>query len=218
MTQTIERAEAKSSPSRPKARVDAWLADFEAALAARDVQRAAGMFATDSFWRDLVSFTWNIKTVEGRDGIADMLCSRLDDTDPSGFRTSEEPTEADGGTEAWIEFETATGRAKGQLRLNDEGAWTLLTTLYELKGHEEPTSERRPMGAEHGANPDRVTWLEARQAEAEELGRTRQPEVVIVGGGQGGIALGARMRQLGIPHIVIERNARAGDSWRKRYK
>jgi len=130
MTQTIERAEAKSSPSRPKARVDAWLADFEAALAARDVQRAAGMFATDSFWRDLVSFTWNIKTVEGRDGIADMLCSRLDDTDPSGFRTSEEPTEADGVTEAWIEFETATGRAKGQLRLKDEGAWTLLTTLY----------------------------------------------------------------------------------------
>ena len=218
MTQTIERAEAKSSPSRPKARVDAWLADFEAALAARDVQRAAGMFATDSFWRDLVSFTWNIKTVEGRDGIADMLCSRLDDTDPSGFRTSEEPTEADGVTEAWIEFETATGRAKGQLRLTDEGAWTLLTTLYELKGHEEPKGARRPMGAEHGANRDRETWTEKREREAKELGYTTQPYTLIIGGGQGGIALGARLRQLGVPTIVIDKRGRPGDQWRSRYK
>jgi len=218
MTQTIERAEAKSSPSRPKARVDAWLADFEAALAARDVQRAAGMFATDSFWRDLVSFTWNIKTVEGRDGIADMLCSRLDDTDPSGFRTSEEPTEADGVTEAWIEFETATGRAKGQLRLKDEGAWTLLTTLYELKGHEEPKGARRPMGAEHGANRDRETWTEKREREAKELGYTTQPYTLIIGGGQGGIALGARLRQLGVPTIVIDKRGRPGDQWRSRYK
>jgi len=218
MTQTIERAEAKSSPSRPKARVDAWLADFEAALAARDVQRAAGMFATDSFWRDLVSFTWNIKTVEGRDGIADMLCSRLDDTDPSGFRTSEEPTVADGVTEAWIEFETATGRAKGHLRLKDEGAWTLLTTLYELKGHEEPKGARRPMGAEHGANRDRETWTEKREREAKELGYTTQPYTLIIGGGQGGIALGARLRQLGVPTIVIDKRGRPGDQWRSRYK
>ncbi|MBC7374136.1 MAG: NAD(P)/FAD-dependent oxidoreductase, partial [Frankiales bacterium] len=32
------------------------------------------------------------------------------------------------------------------------------------------------------------------------------------------IALGARLRQLGVPHVVIERNERPGDSWRKRYK
>src|ERR1035437_4876667 len=107
MTQTIERAEAKSSPSRPKARVDAWLADFEAALAARDVQRAAGMFATDSVWGDLVSFTWNIKTVEGRDGLAHMLSRRADHSGPSASLTSEEPTEAEGVTEAWTEFESA---------------------------------------------------------------------------------------------------------------
>ncbi len=54
------------------------------------------MFATDSFWRDLVSFTWNLKTVEGRDGVAGMLRERLADTDPSGFRTTETPTEDDG--------------------------------------------------------------------------------------------------------------------------
>lgn len=41
---------------------------------------------------------------------------------------------------------------------------------------------------------------------------------MIIGGGQGGIALGARLRQLGVDTIIVERNERPGDSWRKRYK
>ena len=121
-------------------------------------------------------------------------------------------------TEAWIEFETEVGRGKGHLRLKDGRAWTLLTTLNELKGHEESTGPGRPMGAEHGANPERETWLEKQEREARELGYETQPEVVIVGGGQGGIALAARLRQLRVPTIVVERNERPGDSWRKRYK
>ena len=214
MTQTLD-SQAVTSPQQ---RVDAWLADFESALKARDVGKAAGMFATGSFWRDLVSFTWNIKTVEGPEGVADMLNATLDQADPSGFHTSEEPTEADGVTEAWIEFETATGRARGHLRLKDEGAWTLLTTLYELKGFEEPRGTQRPRGAEHGANRDRETWTEKREREAKELGYKTQPYSLIIGGGQGGIALGARLRQLGVPTIVIDKRGRPGDQWRSRYK
>ena len=64
-----------TSTPTPQGRITAWLADFEAALAVRDIDRATQKFAIDSFWRDLVAFTWNIKTVEGRDGIADMLTS-----------------------------------------------------------------------------------------------------------------------------------------------
>lgn len=214
MTQTLD-SQAVTSPQQ---RVDAWLADFESALKARDVDKAAAMFATGSFWRDLVSFTWNIKTVEGPEGVADMLNANLDQADPSGFHTSEEPTEADGVTEAWIEFETATGRARGHLRLRDEGAWTLLTTLYELKGFEEPRGTQRPRGAEHGANRDRETWTEKREREAAELGYETQPYSLIIGGGQGGIALGARLRQLGVPTIVIDKYGRPGDQWRSRYK
>ena len=225
MTQTIDSAVVAAESSTavtPQERVDAWLADFESALAARDIERVAAKFALDSFWRDLVSFTWNIKTVEGREQIADMLSERLDDTDPSGFRTTETPDEADGVTSAWIEFETSTGRAHGHLRLKDElgdpVAWTLLTSLQELKGHEEGKGTRRPRGAKHGADPDRITWAEEKEIEDRELGYTTQPYVVIVGGGQGGIALGARMRQLGVPAIVIDSHERPGDQWRGRYK
>ena len=215
MTQTLD---SPSTTSPAQERVDAWLADFEAALAARDVERAAGMFATDSYWRDLVAFTWNLKTVEGRAGVADLLGQTLEGTDPSGFRTAEPPEEADGVTTAWIEFETAVGRGRGLLRLKDEGAWTLLTTLYELKGHEEPKGTERPRGAEHGANRSRETWSEKREREARELGYETQPYVLVVGGGQGGIALSARLRQLGVPTIVIDKRARPGDQWRSRYK
>ena len=227
MTQTIDptataTATATAADTGPQARAETWLSGFEDALRARDVDRAAGMFAATSFWRDLISFSWNITTVENPAGVAELLTDTLERTDPSGFATSEPADEADGVTTAWFTFETAVGRGRGLLRLVEEDgvprAWTFLTTMYELKGHEEPRGDRRPQGAEHGADKHRTTWLEHRQAEAESLGSTTQPYVLVVGGGQGGIALGARLRQLGVPSLVIDKHARPGDQWRNRYK
>ncbi|RUY85819.1 NAD(P)/FAD-dependent oxidoreductase, partial [Mesorhizobium sp. M7A.F.Ca.CA.001.12.2.1] len=70
----------------------------------------------------------------------------------------------------------------------------------------------------HKADPQRETWSEARARETRELGTDEQPYCLVIGGGQGGIMLGARLRQLGVPAIVIEKNARPGDSWRNRYR
>ena len=214
MTSTLETPVAQDPTTT---RAQQWLTDFEAALTAGDTAAAAGMFAAESYWRDLVSFTWNITTVEGRDGVRELLDATLESTAPRGFTVTEPAAQADGVTEAWIAFETAVGRGRGHLRLTDEGAWTLLTTLSELTGFEEPLTERRPRGAAHGVEPGRRSWREQREAESAELGRTRQPYVVVVGGGQGGIALGARLRSLGVPHVVLDRHERPGDQWRKRY-
>lgn len=214
MTTTLE----PSVDLSPQQRVDAWLADFEAALAVRDVPRAAAKFATDSFWRDLVAFTWNIKTVEGRDGVADLLTERLADTDPSGFHTREAPVQDGDVTSAFIEFETGVGRGIGHLRLKGDEAWTFLTALQELKGHEERKGPSRVMGAVHGSDPDPRSWAEKKAEEDASLGRTVQPYILVVGGGQGGIALGARLRQLGVPALVVDKHDRPGDQWRKRYK
>ncbi|ORA52403.1 FAD-dependent oxidoreductase [Mycolicibacterium chubuense] len=220
MTSTLDpqTSTPESTDLTPQQRIDAWLADFEAALAVRDIERAVGMFAVDSFWRDLVSFTWNIKTLEGRDQIADMLGARLIETDPSGFRTKEPATQDGDVTSAFIEFETGSGRGTGHLRLKGDQAWTLLTALQELKGHEEPKGATRVMGAVHGDDPDPRSWAEKKAAEDAELGRTTQPYALVIGGGQGGIALGARLRQLGVPAIVVDKHERPGDQWRKRYK
>ena len=114
MTQTLEPT-AVAEPSTARKRVESWLADFEAALAARDAERAAGLFATTCYWRDLVAFTWNIKTVEGRDEVADMLRQTMagDRRDDLPGRRRREPAEADGVVTAWFTFETAVARGSG---------------------------------------------------------------------------------------------------------
>ena len=202
------------------AEVQGLLDTFGAALERGDIAAAVACFQDDCYWRDLVTFTWNIHTSEGKDAVAAMLKSQLAATRPTGWKIAEgETASADGGvTTAWIEFETAVARGYGLVRLKDGKIWTLLTTMVELKGHEEHKGFSRPLGAKHGAGKHRPTWKEEREAEARELGYTKQPYVLIIGGGQGGIALGARLRQLGVPAIIIEKNERPGDSWRNRYK
>lgn len=197
-----------------------FLENLDGALQRKDSSAAAVLFAHECYWRDLVSFTWNLKTVEGRGQIEDMLKSQLASVKPRNWELndSEAVTEADGVVEAWFDFETELGRGYGLVRLRDGKAWTFLTTLLELKGFEEPVFGNRPMGAKHGAQKNVTTWKEDRENELETLGYSEQPYTVIIGGGQGGIALAARLRQLNVPTIVIEKNPRAGDSWRNRYK
>ena len=204
----------------PRTVLEPVIEDLGRALEAGDIDAAVDLFATDSYWRDLVSMTWNLKTSEGRDGIRAMLDSQLAKVKPQNLRLdANEPVSGDASVaEGWIDFETATGRGYGHVRVKDGKIWTLLTTLSELKGFEEPKGTRRPMGAEHGHDRNRLTWKEKREKEAAELGYKEQPYVLIIGGGQGGIALGARLRQLGVPTIVVDKHERPGDQWRKRYK
>lgn len=201
-------------------RAQAVLDELGAALEAGDIDRAAALFVSDCHWRDLVSFTWNIRTMEGPDAVAEMLRAQLGHVRPTGWQLDERETatEEDGIITAWFRFETKVGRGTGLVRLRDGRIWTLLTALQELKGHEEAKGFTRPLGAKHGAGKNRPSWREEREAEARELGYSRQPHTLIIGGGQGGIALGARLRHLGVPTIIVERNDNPGDSWRKRYK
>jgi putative flavoprotein involved in K+ transport len=202
----------------PAAVVQGWLDAFGAALARRDYGAAAAMFGADAYWRDLVSFTWNIKTAEDPAAIRAMLEATVPEARPSNWALQGEASDASGPTEGWFTFETAVGRGKGHLRLIGGKAWTMLTTLQELKGFEEKKGERRVKGVEHGSHPGRRTWLERKTEEDAQLGSHNQPYVVIVGGGQAGIALGARLKRLNVPTIILEKNAQPGDSWRKRYK
>ncbi|MCK9552582.1 NAD(P)/FAD-dependent oxidoreductase [Aquamicrobium sp.] len=204
----------------PTVRVQAVLDKFGAALEGGRIDEAVSLFADECYWRDLVAFTWNIKTVEGHDEVRDMLQSQLQQVKPTNWQVAEgeTATEADGVTESWISFETEVARGYGLIRLKNGRIWTLLTVMSELKGHEEKAGFTRPLGAKHGQNLGAKTWKEEREEEERMLGYEKQPYVLVIGGGQGGIALGARLRQLGVPTIIVERNERPGDSWRKRYK
>jgi putative flavoprotein involved in K+ transport len=95
------------------------------------------MFDADCYWRDLVSFTWNITTAEGHPAVKDLLDHTLSRVKPSHWQIDGQASHADGVTEAWFIFETGVGRGKGLVRLKGDKCWTLLTTLVELKGFEE---------------------------------------------------------------------------------
>ena len=114
----------------PNVRVTAFLGKFDAALAAGDVDAAVAMFGAESYWRDLVAFTWNIKTMEGRDQVRDMLTHCLSQVKPRDWRVAEGEvaSEADGVLESWISFETEIARGYGLIRIKDGVIWTLLTT------------------------------------------------------------------------------------------
>lgn len=198
--------------------VNDWLDGFSNAVAEGPSVAVNDFFLEDSYWRDLLAFTWNIRTMEGRSAIADMLEATLSSAAPSGWHISGEPT-AEGDTiEAWFTFETAVARCEGIMRLRNGRCWTMFTAIRELKSFPERKGATRPLGVRHKADPHRETWSEQRRRHEAELGAARQPECLIIGGGQGGIALGARLKQLDVPALIVEQNGRAGDSWRRRYR
>lgn len=189
-------------------------------LADQDIDAALELFSDECYWRDYLSFTWNLKTVAGKDEIRDMLGKCLDRVRPSGWSACDNDLakNADDVTEGFIEFDTAIAGGHGYIRLKDGLIWTLFTAMRDLKGYEEPNGFTRPLGARHGKHQGDPTWLEERENELATLGVSTQPYVLIIGGGQGGIGLAARLRQHGVPALIVEKNARPGDSWRKRYK
>jgi len=205
--------------------VQAWLAQFEQAL--RDEAALKGLFTPDGYWRDVLAFTWDIETVHGRDAIARALSAQAERIAASGFELASNRTAprqvTRAGTraiEAIFRFETAQGRGSGVVRLvPDAGegvkAWTLLTALDELKGHEETIGRARPTGQSYSRDFRGPNWLDLRKAA--QAYADRDPDVLVVGGGQAGLSIAARLTQLQVDTLIVDREARVGDNWRNRY-
>jgi putative flavoprotein involved in K+ transport len=204
------------SPDLARAVAD-WLRRFERGLAQGNV---AGLFHADSHWRDVLGLTWRIDTVSGAGAIAKALAEAK--ARPSGFVIDDErapPREVmragSDATEAIFKFETKEGRGSGVVRLVGDKAWTLLTTLEELKGHEEGAGRARPAGKAYSRDFRGPNWLDQRRSS--EAYADRDPDVIVVGGGQAGLSIAARLKELGVDTLIVDREARIGDNWRKRY-
>jgi len=198
-----------------------WLGRFERALAAGDEAQLASLFRDDCHWRDVLAFTWRIGTVSG---IGKVLGALKEHRAASGFRTDPERTAPRHATragakciEAIFRFELPHAQGNGVLRLfpEDGKAWTLLTALDELKGHEEHVGARRPKGFSYSRDFAGPNWLDLRNASKEYKGK--DPTVLIVGGGQAGLSIAARLRQRDIDALIVDRWPRVGDNWRRRY-
>ena len=210
-----------------------WLTQLNAALNAGDADRVAALFEADSHWRDLLALTWNIETFSGGANLAERLAqsaqachAHLFAIDPQ--RCPPRVVERPGVQviEAMLRFETASGIGAGLVRFKCDDvlaggasaplrAWTLLTRLEDLKSHEEAqlrsAREEPPFARDfHGPN-----WQDQRRAAVSYV--DRDPAVLIVGGGHAGVTAAARLGQLGVDALVIDKEQRIGDNWRLRY-
>jgi cation diffusion facilitator CzcD-associated flavoprotein CzcO len=209
------------------ASAQAWLDQFERTLG--EAGTLDGLFLVESYWRDVLALSWNLQTIAGRDSIKRELTTLAAKVAPGSFKIA--PNRAPprwvtrAGTnniEAIFTFETVLGRGSGIVRLMPDAAdgdrlkaWTLLTALDELKGFEEQLGTSRPRGQAYSRDFRGPNWLDLRNASCDYT--NRDPIVLVVGGGQAGLAIAARLKQLGVDTLIVDREARIGDNWRKRY-
>jgi len=208
---------------------DAWLSEFGAALESGDPARVAACAREDGYWRDMLSFTWDFRTFSGREEIETGMRTALAKVSVKAVRRSPDRTpprlvKRNGRTcvEAYFDFDTEVGRSSAFARIMlDDGdpmasrSFLLLTALQELHGFEEKIGDRRPSGVEYSQAFGGDNWLDRRIKDAQYA--DRDPEVLVVGGGQAGLILGARLRQFGVDALIVEKHPRIGDNWRTRY-
>ncbi|HEX5118072.1 MAG TPA: NAD(P)/FAD-dependent oxidoreductase [Pseudonocardiaceae bacterium] len=205
-----------------------WVETYGAALAGGDAVRVAELYAEDGYWRDIIAFTWGYHTFAGRAAVEQAYERTIANTQPRNVRVAAGRMaprivrrSARTVIEGYFDYDTKIGSGTGFVRLlhDDDGttpkAWLLLTTLQELRGFEERTGPRRPSGVEFSTHFAGDNWLDQRRHAAEYA--DHDPDVLIVGGGQAGLALGARLAQIGVDTLIVERNPRIGDNWRNRY-
>ncbi len=206
--------------------VQDWLDEFEAALAGGP-EALRGLFLEDCHWRDVLAGDWQIRTFSGVSAVTTALAACLAETRPAAFaqpsdRVAAGPVSRAGEDvlEAIFIFTSARGSCEGVLRLKPAAdgtmkAWTLLTALNQISGHEEPLNETRPTGASNARDFRGPNWLDQRRDSA--AFADRNPNVLVVGCGQAGLAIAARLVQFGVDTLVVDRHERIGDNWRKRY-
>ncbi|KAJ7930009.1 hypothetical protein B0H13DRAFT_2228389 [Mycena leptocephala] len=204
----------------PKKIATEWFKLFCSAVESGNVEAIVALFAEGALWRDILALTWDFRTFQGPT-LQKFLADRLAEAEMSTFKLKDEYLDLKRPYPdlAWIEamftFETRIGLGSGVFRLipQKDGEWKahcMFTNLEDLKGFPEKIGPLRDFAPNHGK------WEEARRrASAFEAG---DPTVLIVGGGQSGLGLAARLRCLDVSVLVVEKNARVGDNWRNRYE
>lgn len=216
---------ADSAVANEASLVQQWLGSLETALRDGNKSAIAKLFVADSHWRDLLAFTWDLTPQLGMDQIAAAMVNAQPVVKAHDFviaenRTPPRRTRRHGidVIEAIFDFETTVGRGNGVIRLladQPAKAWVLLTALDSLKGFEEKTGRLQPKGEPYSRDFGGGNWLDQRTKHQAYL--DRDPVVLVVGGGQAGLSIAARLGQLDIDTLVVDKHERIGDNWRKRY-
>lgn len=208
--------------------VTSWLELFNRALQTQDAQCLQAIFRDDSHWRNVIGFDWNIATISGFDKIAPALLQSAaaigagnfslaaDRVPPGVSRIAGEDT-----IDAMLRFDTAVSTGVAYVRLQASSvsdvpqAWTLMTAIDTLKGHDLETERLTREGTAYERDWKGPNWADRRKQSSSFS--DRDPTVLVVGGGHAGLSAAAWLRALNVDTLVVDRTARIGDNWRQRY-
>ncbi|KAI0868595.1 hypothetical protein GGS24DRAFT_481907 [Hypoxylon argillaceum] len=201
---------------------------FNQLLEKKDYKAITDLFVDNGYWRDQLALTWDYRTAKGKDNIINLLQGghhlvkvAIDQSPPNpGPQVTN--LRADGsvrGIQFFTSVTTQLGSGEGVVRLIQESGkwkiWVFFTSMDKLKEYPEAIGPNRVNGVVHGARVGRLNWLDRRRAESNF--ENSEPEVLIVGAGQAGLSVHARLKMLNVPTLTIDRTDDIGDAWRNRY-
>ena len=211
-----------------RSEVDNWLQSFNQAISQQknkdeSIKILSNLFFEDSHWRDILALTWKIQTVSGKSKVIENLYNKIMDVSAKSFQIDQQRTlprevirAGKNVIEVILRFKTKFGNCEGVVRLFEDQerkgsfkAWSLLTALSDLSSSDKKNIEQYQNILE-GPN-----WLDKRNEDR--LYKNREPEVIVVGSGQAGLSIAARLKQQNIDTLIVDKNERIGDNWRNRY-
>ncbi|KFX91454.1 hypothetical protein O988_07743 [Pseudogymnoascus sp. VKM F-3808] len=192
----------------PHSITQAWLSNLQHKISQNQLNDISDLFISDCWWRDIIALSWDITTKRGTNETAQFLhlhaalsgFGQLNVIDHGALQ----PRLSNMGGLIWIEsgfsFETKVGNGRGIVRLANVGpaewrAWIVHTNLDELRGF----AEQSPL-------------------EKGDCDKEADCQVLIIGAGQSGLALAARLKGLGVSALIVDKSPQIGDSWRQRYE
>ncbi|KAG6884754.1 hypothetical protein C0992_005805 [Termitomyces sp. T32_za158] len=194
-----------------------WFSSFARCIG--NTEETLKLLHPDALWRDLLALTWDMRTLEGCEKIRDLLNKRnspqMRALRQKEFIQLQKPYP----DLAWIvgtfEFDVDCGHCSGVFRLvpTSSGEWKafiIFTNLETLKNFPPAIGPLRSRQIVSG-----LSWAENIRREKNNI--TKDPSVLIIGAGQSALSLAARLKYLNVPTLMVEKDARIGDSWRRRY-
>jgi putative flavoprotein involved in K+ transport len=199
----------------------AWLTDLAAAVRSGSASGLEELFTERATWRDFMAFSWDFSHSIGRDSLVSRLIelAKAADLGDVKVNTEQPPVVLDGSINAFFDFTTRDRIDRGYVHLVHDGeryaASTVQSQVLSLRDYPERIGRHRRDGKVYGFVPNRTRWTSDRQKQA--AFESSDPAVLVLGAGHNGLSIAARLGALDVPTLVIDREARVGDQWRKRY-
>lgn len=226
MTDTVQAPVAQLTAQDAADVAAGWVADFASAVATGSAPDLEPLFADQATWRDFMALAWDFTHSIGREELIPWVLGLVKESEATGFTiNSAVPPAVSGETiTAFFDFTSRDRIDRGYVVLVPQdgpdhdvryGASMVQTQLIRLRDHPERVGHHRPDGKVYGVVPNRTRWTNDREKQA--AFEDEDPAVLVLGAGHNGLSIAARLGALNVPTLVIEREARIGDTWRKRY-